>query len=178
MASQRHLRLEQHRYNECAEAYQSVFQELSKVKSEMDAMLTFNEMLRQEIEHSQNIIESMATKLCKYESAANNAIESLKDSWRGTEHDEAPEPTRSSSELGSPSYTLVDESSTSHHLKIEPEMADPYFIYESPPFPITREKSHKRGGSGRKGKQRNVKKAKRSKAGPTKDTEATVETGT
>jgi hypothetical protein len=37
------------------------------VVGDLDAILTYNEMLRQELEHHQKIIESMATKLASYE---------------------------------------------------------------------------------------------------------------
>ena len=68
-AFQRHLQLEQ---------YESglLRAKQDKLSSDMDAMLTYNEMLRQEIEHLQKIIESMATTLATQENEAQSLVES------------------------------------------------------------------------------------------------------
>lgn len=166
MACQRHLRLEQHRYTECDGAYRTACQELRKVKSEIEAMFTFNEMLRQEIEHGQNIIESMATKISNYESTASKVIESLKGSWGGTEQDEALRFPESRSELRSPSYyTLADVPSPSPQPKSEPGSPGSPSINELPQSPLTKQKSQKRpAGSEQDVQQRKVKKPRRSRA--------------
>ncbi|RDL30203.1 uncharacterized protein BP5553_10481 [Venustampulla echinocandica] len=83
-AFQRHLQLEQHRYSECTRAYQSLHLQHSQMTTDMEAIFTFNEMLRQEVEHSQFIIESMAEKIATFETAAEAMIKSLKE--RSTEH--------------------------------------------------------------------------------------------
>jgi hypothetical protein len=67
-----------------------VVQALDAVKSEMDTMLTLNEMLRQEIQHSQSIIQSMAIKISQYENTATNMAELSKAGW--DLHDEKPSP--------------------------------------------------------------------------------------
>jgi hypothetical protein len=59
-AFERHLQLEQHESRLLREKH-------GKVVGDLDAILTYNEMLRQELEHHQQIIESMATKLASYE---------------------------------------------------------------------------------------------------------------
>jgi hypothetical protein len=173
MAFQRHLRLEQHRYNERDEAYRTTCQELRQVRSEMEEMLTFNEMLRQEIEHCQNIIESMATKISKYESAASNVIESLKESWGGSEQDEAIRLPQAMSGPGSPSsYTLVDEPSPFPQPKTEPGSPD------SPSLVIIHELPQFRPQKRRARSEQNVQqgKVKRSRKATSRALEADMET--
>lgn len=115
MAFQRHLRLEQHRYQNCEAAHQLVGQELDCVKSELDTILTLNEMLRQEVEHGQHIIESMAIKISQYENTATNMAESSMGGWG--HHDETLSAEKPSpflqSELAIPesSATMIRESS-------------------------------------------------------------------
>jgi hypothetical protein len=154
MAFQRHLRLEQHRYNGRDEAYRTACQEIRQVRS-------FNEMLRQEIEHYQNIIESMATKISKYESAASNVIESLKESWGGSEQDEAIRLPQAMSGPGSPaSYTLVDEPSPFPQPKTEPGRPNSpslVIIHELPQFRPQKRRA-------RNVQQGEVKKSRKSKA--------------
>jgi hypothetical protein len=73
-SAQRHLRLEQHRYDECAEAYESLTLQHGSMESDMQAMFTLNEMLRQEVEHGQRIIDSMAGNISELERVANGFV--------------------------------------------------------------------------------------------------------
>jgi hypothetical protein len=70
MALQRHLRLEQNSHQECAAAYASLQRQHLEMTREIDGLCTFNEILRGEVEHGQRIINSMASKISEYESAA------------------------------------------------------------------------------------------------------------
>ena len=62
-AFERHLQLEQHESRLLREKHE-------KVVSDLNGILTYNEMLWQELEHHQQIIESMASKLASYEGQA------------------------------------------------------------------------------------------------------------
>lgn len=64
-AFERHLQLEQHESRLLREKHKQVV-------GDLDAILTYNEMLRQELERHQQIIESMATKLATYEGQITN----------------------------------------------------------------------------------------------------------
>jgi hypothetical protein len=72
--AERHLRLETHRYNECAEAFESLGLQHGKLESDMQAMFTLNEMLRKEVEHGQHIIDSMAGNISELERVANGFV--------------------------------------------------------------------------------------------------------
>jgi hypothetical protein len=106
----------------------------------------------------------MATKISKYESAASNVIESLKESWGGLEQDEAIRLPQAMSGPGSPSsYTLVDEPSPFPQPKTEPESPDSpslVIIHELPQF----RPQKRRARSEQNVQQGKVKKSKKSKA--------------
>jgi hypothetical protein len=65
-AFERHLQLEQHESRLLRERHRQVV-------GDLDAILTYNEMLRQELKRHQQIIESMATKLATYEGQVTNS---------------------------------------------------------------------------------------------------------
>jgi hypothetical protein len=151
MAFQRHLQLEQHRYNECARAYQSVCEELGGVKSELETILTLNEMFRQEIEHHQDVIESM-------KESAQLAAKQDELSWIPGER----------SHPGSPSsHALVDEPSSLPPFKSEtgsPGSSALVIVMESPPFSIAHDSQEGSGGIGQGMKQRKARKPRKPKA--------------
>lgn len=75
-AFERHLQLEQHESRLLREKH-------GKVVSDLDAILTYNEMLRQELEYYQQIIDSMATKLATYEGQITNPSPQPPSLWDG-----------------------------------------------------------------------------------------------
>ncbi|KAH6698209.1 hypothetical protein BKA61DRAFT_244025 [Leptodontidium sp. MPI-SDFR-AT-0119] len=79
MAFQRHLQLEQHLHSECAPIRLSLEEEGKRTRIEMDTLHMINEMLREEVRRHESMIESMATKLSTYESAAENLVTSSKE---------------------------------------------------------------------------------------------------
>lgn len=74
LSLQRHLQLEQHQNSECAENYRALQFQHGQILADVDAVNTLNAMLQQEIEHSQNIIDSMARKIAEYELTAQKLI--------------------------------------------------------------------------------------------------------
>jgi hypothetical protein len=69
-AFERHLQLEQHESRLLWEKHE-------KVVSDLNTILTYNEMLWQELEHHQQIIESMATKLALYKGQVTDPSQHL-----------------------------------------------------------------------------------------------------
>jgi hypothetical protein len=90
-----------------------------------------NEMLRQEIKRSQNIIGSIASKISIFESAADHFIESVKGSWEFmVEQDEEFHETPTMSAEPGGLALSIDELTNPHSPLV--------IIKEIPPFLVTR----------------------------------------
>ncbi|XMA20313.1 hypothetical protein WAI453_013104 [Rhynchosporium graminicola] len=78
IAFQRHLQLEQHLHSGCAPNHLALEEEGKRTRIEMDTLQMINDMLREEVRRHEDVIESMATKLSTYESAAESLVTSSK----------------------------------------------------------------------------------------------------
>jgi hypothetical protein len=176
MAFQRHLRLEQHRYSECAQARLSLEEERGRMKAEMEAMLMFNEMLRQEIEHNESIIESMATKISTYENAAESVIASLKERAQLAVEQEAVEPNAKAGTPDTFTFVMVDECplpKSTADSGIDPGVRGrsvDVLVDQPSPLPMAKRKSQKMLEGSDGAEERRAKMSRKSKAARRADT--------
>ena len=86
---QRHLYVEQSRHSECARANHLLRAQHVQMKAEIDAACAFNAELRQEINHHENIIRSLASKISEYQGGADGLIPALTlgANWLGNRGD-------------------------------------------------------------------------------------------
>lgn len=141
---------------------------------DMEAMLTFNEMLRQEIEHNERIIESMATKISTYENAVESVITSLKERAQLAVEQVAVESTAKAEAPDSFTFVMVDEcprpkSTADSGIDLGGTPANA-LVGQLAPLPVTKRKSQKmpEGFDGRK--ERKPKMSRRSKTARREDT--------